>query len=80
MDDQWTTDVKKSSLQIPYHVKRRLKNIGKYKQKHQKEHISSVKKQTIANSFWDIIENKFDKNIDIVFLSITINLMRLLIS
>ena len=23
MDDQWTTDVKKSSLQIPYHVKRR---------------------------------------------------------
>ena len=58
MDREWSTDVKKSSLQMPPKVKEALRNlIGNPLEKSKKANIYRGKKDK-ANDFWNIVDNK----------------------
>ena len=55
LDNEWSTDVKKSSLQLPQKVKRRLKSlILKPIEKSKRTYTWRGKKQE-ANKYWDIV-------------------------
>ena len=63
LDDEWSTDVKKSSMQLPPKVKTVLKRLGKVPvERSKKEHNYSGNKQ-IANQYWDIIEDEVKKTV-----------------
>ena len=60
LDDEWSTDVKKSSLQLPIMVQRKLKQICQQPIKKSKgEHLHRGKKEEV-NEYWFINENKQD--------------------
>ena len=62
LDDDWSTDVKKSSLQLPQKIKNRLKNLIQQPIKKSKRTYSFRGKKEEANEYWKIIETR-DKNI-----------------
>jgi len=62
LDDEWSTDVKKSSLQLPQKIKNRLKNLIQQPIKKSKRTYSFRGKKEEANEYWKIIETR-DKNI-----------------
>ena len=58
MDQDWSTDVRKSSLQMPPKVKESLRNlIGKPLERSKKANIYRGKKDK-ANEFWNVVDNK----------------------
>ena len=60
LDDEWSTDVKKSSLQLPLMVQRKLKQICQRPiEKSKGEHTHRGKKEEV-NEYWFINENKQD--------------------
>ena len=60
LDDEWSTDVKKSSLQLPVMVQKKLKQIcQKPIKKSRGEHMHRGKKEEV-NEYWFINENKQD--------------------
>ena len=60
LDDEWSTDVKKSSLQLPLMVQRKLKQICQRPiEKSRGEHTHRGKKEEV-NEYWFINENKQD--------------------
>ena len=62
LDDDWSTDVKKSSLQLPQKIKNRLKNLIQQPIKKSKRTYNFRGKKEEANEYWKIIETR-DKNI-----------------
>ncbi len=62
LDDEWSTDVKKSSLQLPQKIKNRLKNLIQQPIKKSKRTYNYRGKKEEANEYWKIIETR-DKNI-----------------
>ncbi len=62
LDDEWSTDVKKSSLQLPQKIKNRLKNLIQQPIKKSKRTYNFRGKKEEANEYWKIIETR-DKNI-----------------
>ena len=62
LDDEWSTDVKKSSLQLPQKIKNRLKNLIQQPIKKSKRTYNFRGKNEEANEYWKIIETR-DKNI-----------------
>ena len=62
LDDEWSTDVKKSSLQLPQKIKNRLKNLIQQPIKKSKRTYNYSGKKEEANEYWKIIETR-DKNI-----------------
>ena len=60
LDDEWSTDVKKSSLQLPIMIQRKLKQICQQPiKKSRGEHMHRGKKEEV-NQYWFINENKQD--------------------
>ena len=60
LDDEWSTDVKKSSLQLPVMVQKKLKQICQQPiKKSRGEHMHRGKKEEV-NEYWFINENKQD--------------------
>ncbi len=62
LDDEWSTDVKKSSLQLPQKIKNRLKNLIQQPIKKSKRAYNFRGKKEEANEYWKIIESR-DKSI-----------------
>ena len=58
IDHEWSTDVKKSSLQLPQRVKKELKKFLSDPIKRSKETHSYRGKSDTANSFWKICEDE----------------------
>ena len=58
LDNDWSTDVKKASLQIPPRVKRELKKFLADPVKRSKRVHKYRGKQEVANSFWKICEDE----------------------
>ena len=63
LDDEWSTDVKKSSMQLPTKVKTVLKRIGRVPVESSKKEHKYKGKVEIANQYWEIIEDKVEKTI-----------------
>lgn len=63
LDDEWSTDVKKSSMQLPTKVKAVLKRLGKIPVEGSKKEHNYKGKVEIANQYWEIIEDKIEKTI-----------------
>ena len=61
LDDDWSTDVKKSSLQLPQKIKNRLKNLIQQPIKKSKRTYNFRGKKEEAGEYWKIIETR-DKN------------------
>ena len=62
LDYEWSTDVKKSSLQLPPKIKSRLKKLIQQPIKKSKRTYNFRGKKEEANDYWKIIETR-DKNI-----------------
>jgi hypothetical protein len=63
LDEEWSTDVKKATLQLPPRVKRDLKKyLSDPIKRSRKVHISKGKKSA-ANTFWKICNNEDEKKI-----------------
>lgn len=62
LDDEWSTDVKKSSLQLPQKIKNRLKNLIQQPIQKSKRTYNFRGQKEEANEYWKIIETR-DKNI-----------------
>lgn len=58
LDDDWTTDVKKSSIEIPYQVKARLKAAMQTPVNQSKRAYNYRGIAEKANDYWNIVENK----------------------
>tara|TARA_B100000482_G_C12389978_1_gene212620 strand:- start:88 stop:573 length:486 start_codon:yes stop_codon:yes gene_type:complete len=63
LDDEWSTDVKKSSMQLPTKVKTVLRRIGRVPVESSKKEHKYKGKVEIANQYWEIIEDKVEKTI-----------------
>ena len=63
LDDEWSTDVKKSSMQLPTKVKSVLKRLGRVPVEGSKKEHQYKGKVEIANQYWEIIEDKVEKTI-----------------
>ena len=63
LDDEWSTDVKKSSLQLPEKIKRRLKKLIQEPIEKSKRTYNYRGKKEEANEYWEIIENPREKTI-----------------
>jgi len=63
LDDEWSTDVKKSSMQLPTKVKAVLKRLGRVPVEGSKKEHNYKGKVEIANQYWEIIEDKIEKTI-----------------
>lgn len=58
LDEDWTTDVKKSSIEIPHQVKSRLKAVIDMPVKQSKRAYTYRGVSEVANDYWEIVENK----------------------
>lgn len=58
IDDEWSTDVKKSSLQLPGRVKRELRKFLSDPIKRSKRAYTYRGEKSAANTFWEINEDK----------------------
>ena len=63
LDDEWSTDVKKSSMQLPSKVKSMLRKLGKIPVERSKREHNYKGNIEIANQYWEIIEDKVEKTI-----------------
>lgn len=63
LDDEWSTDVKKSSLEIPHKVKVKLKQLIREPIKRSQKTYRYRGRLEEANSFWKVNENERDKSI-----------------
>ena len=63
LDDEWSTDVKKSSMQLPSKVKAMLRKLGKIPVERSKREHNYTGNIEIANQYWEIIEDKVEKTI-----------------
>jgi hypothetical protein len=63
LDQEWSTDVKKSSLQLPPRIKSELRKFLSDPIKRSKNVYSYRGKQDCANKYWDIKENEVDHTI-----------------
>ncbi len=63
LDDEWSTDVKKSSMQLPRKVRTVLRRLAAVPVEKSKEEHKYKGKTEIANQYWEIIENTVDKTI-----------------
>ena len=63
LDNDWSTDVKKASLQIPPKVKKRLRRFLADPVKRSKNTYNYRGKQEQANEYWKICENENDNTI-----------------
>ena len=63
LDEEWSTDVKKSSLEIPYKVKSKLKQLIRDPIKRSQKTYRYRGKLEEVNSFWKVNENERDKSI-----------------
>jgi len=58
LDDEWSTDVKKSNLEIPHKVKKKLKQLIKEPIKRSKKTYTYRGRLEEANPFWSVNENE----------------------
>jgi len=58
IDDEWSTDVKKSSLQLPSRVKRELRKFLSDPVKRSKRAYTYRGEKSAANTYWEINEDK----------------------
>lgn len=80
LDEEWSTDVKKSSLEIPHKVKVKLKQLIREPiQRSQKTYRYRGRLEE-ANAFWKINENERDKSISYEISKDNTLLKRLLVS
>ena len=63
LDDEWSTDVKKSSLQLPQKKKNRLKKLIQEPIKRSKRAYTYRGKKEEANEYWKIIKNSREKTV-----------------
>lgn len=63
LDDEWSTDVKKSSLEIPHKVKVKLKQLIREPIKRSQKTYRYRGRLEEANSFWKVNENEREKSI-----------------
>ena len=63
LDEEWSTDVKKSSLQLPLRMKNRLKKLIQDPIKKSTRAYTYRGKREIANDYWTIKENPRDKTV-----------------
>ena len=63
LDDEWSTDVKKSSLQLPQKIKNRLKNLIQQPIKKSQHTYNYRGKKEEANEYWKIIHDKRENTI-----------------
>lgn len=63
LDSEWSTDVKKSSLEIPHKVKAKLKQLIREPIKRSQKAYRYRGRLEEANSFWKVNENERDKSI-----------------
>lgn len=63
LDDEWSTDVKKSSLEIPHKVKVKLKQLIREPIKRSQKTYRYRGRLEEANSFWNVNVNERDKSI-----------------
>ena len=63
LDEEWSTDVKKSSLEIPHKVKFKLKQLIRDPIKRSRKAYRYRGRIEEANAFWKINENERDKTI-----------------
>jgi len=63
LDQEWATDVKKSSLQLPPRIKKELRKFLSDPIKRSKRVYTYRGKQDQANKYWNIQENENDKTI-----------------
>ncbi|WP_297824103.1 hypothetical protein [uncultured Paraglaciecola sp.] len=63
LDQEWATDVKKASLQLPPRIKKELRKFLSDPIKRSKRVYTYRGKQDQANKYWDIQENENDKTI-----------------
>tara|TARA_B100000780_G_C21126501_1_gene457269 strand:- start:6037 stop:7401 length:1365 start_codon:yes stop_codon:yes gene_type:complete len=63
LDDEWSTDVKKSSMQLPSKVKAVLKRLGRVPVERSKKEHTYKGKVEIANQYWEIVEDEIEKTI-----------------
>lgn len=63
LDNEWATDVKKASLQLPPRIKQELRKFLSDPIKRSKKVYTYRGKQDKANKYWDIQENESNKTI-----------------
>jgi hypothetical protein len=63
LDHEWSTDVKKSSLQLPSRVKKELKKYLSDPIERSKRAYTYRGNQDTANQYWTVCENKNDKKV-----------------
>jgi hypothetical protein len=63
LDEEWSTDVKKSSLEIPHKVKVKLKQLIREPIKRSQKTYRYRGRLEEANSFWKVNENEREKSI-----------------
>jgi hypothetical protein len=63
LDQEWSTDVKKASLQLPPRIKKQLRKFLSDPIKRSKRVYTYRGKQDQANKYWNIQENENDKTI-----------------
>lgn len=63
LDEEWSTDVKKSSLEIPHKVKAKLRQLIREPIKRSQKTYRYRGKLEEANAFWKVNENERDKSI-----------------
>lgn len=63
LDEEWSTDVKKSSLEIPHKVKLKLKQLIREPIKRSQKTYRYRGRLEEANAFWKVNENERDKSI-----------------
>ncbi|WP_434953228.1 ATP-binding protein [Shewanella sp. HL-SH4] len=63
LDEEWSTDVKKSSLEIPHKVKVKLKQLIREPIKRSQKTYRYRGRLEEANAFWKVNENERDKSI-----------------
>lgn len=61
LDQEWSTDVKKASLQLPPRIKKELRKFLSDPIKRSKRVHTYRGKQDQANKYWNIVENENDK-------------------
>ena len=63
LDEEWSTDVKKSSLQLPQKIKNRLKKLIQEPIKKSTRTYNYRGKKEEANEYWKILENSRENTI-----------------
>ena len=63
LDEEWSTDVKKSSMQLPQKIKKRLKKLIQEPIKKSTRTYNYRGKKEEANEYWKIIHDKRDNTI-----------------